>query len=42
MITTQTPYKLVEIIRDTWPGLYRPGKVVYNKPINKNSNHNFI
>jgi len=23
MITTETPYKLAEIIRDTWPGLYR-------------------
>ena len=28
MITTETPYKLAEIIRDTWPGLYRhPVKV---------------
>jgi len=24
MITSTTPYKLAEIIRDTWPGLYRP------------------
>ena len=24
MITSDTPYKLVEIIRDTWPNLYRP------------------
>ena len=38
MINSETPYKLAEIIRDTWPGLYRPGKVMYNKPINKNSN----
>jgi hypothetical protein len=30
MITTETPYKLSEIIRDTWPGLYRPPKVNYN------------
>jgi hypothetical protein len=22
MITSETPYKLAEIIRDTWPGLY--------------------
>jgi hypothetical protein len=22
MITSDTPYKLAEIIRDTWPGLY--------------------
>ena len=25
MITTETPYKLAEIIRNTWPNLYRPG-----------------
>jgi hypothetical protein len=31
MITTQTPYKLAEIIRDTWPGLYRCPKVSYNE-----------
>ena len=30
MITSETPYKLAEIIRDTWPGLYRPAKVNYN------------
>ena len=30
MITTNTPYKLAEIIRDTWPQLYRPVKVPYN------------
>jgi hypothetical protein len=24
MISTHTPYKLAEIIQDTWPGLYRP------------------
>jgi hypothetical protein len=24
MITSETPYKLSEIIRDTWPNLYRP------------------
>ena len=30
MITSTTPYKLAEIIRDTWPGLYRPSKVSYN------------
>jgi hypothetical protein len=22
MITSETPYKLAEIIRDTWPGLF--------------------
>jgi hypothetical protein len=26
MITTETPYKVAEIIRDTWPNLYRPAK----------------
>lgn len=31
MITTETPDKLANIIRDTWPGLYRPPKVSYNK-----------
>jgi hypothetical protein len=30
MITSETPYKLAEIIRDTWPQLYRPPKVSYN------------
>lgn len=30
MITTTTPYKLAEIIRDTWPGLYRPPKKQLN------------
>jgi len=24
MITSDTPYKLAEVIRDTWPNLYRP------------------
>lgn len=31
MINEDTPYKLAEIIRDTWPQLYRPGKVSYNE-----------
>jgi hypothetical protein len=26
MISSTTPYKLAEIIRDTWPNLYRPSK----------------
>jgi hypothetical protein len=30
MITSETPYKLAEIIHDTWPGLYRPMKKKYN------------
>jgi len=24
MITSETPYKLADIIRDTWPNLYFP------------------
>jgi hypothetical protein len=28
MITSTTPYKVAEIIRDTWPQLYRPIKVL--------------
>jgi len=31
MITSETPYKLAEIIRDTWPNLYNQPKVIYNK-----------
>ena len=30
MITSETPYKLAEIIQDTWPNLYRPPKKRYN------------
>jgi hypothetical protein len=30
MINSETPYKLAEIIRDTWPGLYRPPLKTYN------------
>jgi hypothetical protein len=30
MISSTTPYKLAEIIRDTWPNLYRPMKKEYN------------
>ena len=26
MITSTTPYKVADIIRDTWPNLYRPPK----------------
>lgn len=26
MITSETPYKLSEIIRDTWPNIYRPSR----------------
>ena len=31
MITSTTPYKLAEIIRDTWPNLYRPPLKTYNQ-----------
>lgn len=31
MISSETPYKLTEIIRETWPGLYRKPEVKYNK-----------
>jgi hypothetical protein len=31
MISSSTPYKLAEIIHDTWPNLYRPMKLPYNK-----------
>lgn len=30
MITSETPYKLAEIIRDTWPNLYMPPVKTYN------------
>ena len=30
MITTETSYKLAEIIRDTWPNIYRPAKATLN------------
>ena len=31
MISSETPYKLAEIIQDTWPQLYRPMKREYKK-----------
>jgi hypothetical protein len=31
MITSTTPDKLAEIIRDTWPGLYRPPLSSHNR-----------
>ncbi len=30
MITSTTTYKLAEIIRDTWPNIYRPPVKTYN------------
>jgi hypothetical protein len=38
MISSTTPYKLVEIIHDTWPQLYRPMKKEYNKKSDSNLN----
>jgi hypothetical protein len=35
MISSTTPYKLAEIIRDTWPGLYRPTVMHYNNQNDK-------
>lgn len=37
MITSETPYKQAEIIRDTYPGLYRPPIKNYNKYSKKTS-----
>jgi hypothetical protein len=31
VISSETPYKLAEIIRDTWPGLYIKPQVPYDK-----------
>jgi hypothetical protein len=38
MISSTTPYKLAEIIRDTWPNLYIPMKMVYNTETTQNQN----
>lgn len=32
MITSETPYKLAEIIMDTWPGLYRKRMTKFKYP----------
>jgi hypothetical protein len=37
VISSETPNKLAEIIRDTWPNLYRPSKVSYKT--SKNEKH---
>jgi hypothetical protein len=34
MISTTTPHKLADIIRDTWPGLYRPAQNRKDFPTN--------
>jgi hypothetical protein len=36
MISSTTPDKLADIIRDTWPNLYRPSKIPYNREKNPN------
>jgi hypothetical protein len=38
MITSETPYKLAEIIRMTWPNLYKNEKMNYNTVSNKKEN----
>ena len=38
MITSETPYKLAEIIRDTFPNLYNPPKASYNNKSDKKEN----
>jgi hypothetical protein len=38
MISSETPYKLAEIIRDTWPNLYRLPLKTYNQSKEKEKN----
>ncbi len=38
MITSETPYKLIEIIHDTWPQLSKPTKPLYNSKNSKEKN----
>jgi hypothetical protein len=38
MISSTTPYKLAEIVRDTWPQLYMPPKRMYNTKSDKKKN----
>ena len=42
MINEETPYKLAEIIRDTWPGLYRLLKERYNENSTNHENEKRI
>lgn len=42
MITSETPYKLADIIRDTWPQLYRPHKNRYNEQKDIDSNERIL
>ena len=38
MITSDTPYKLAEICRMTWPQLYRHEQITYNTIITQQKN----
>lgn len=38
MISSTTTHRMADIIRDTWPGLYRPTKYHYNIKNNKQLN----
>jgi len=40
MINSETPYKLADIIRDTWPQLYRSSKPRYTIAESINTNQN--
>jgi len=40
MINSETPYKLADIIRDTWPQLYRSSKPRYTSTESININQN--
>jgi hypothetical protein len=42
MITSETPYKLAEIMRDTWPQLYRPFKHEEYKKLNSSKDRNLL
>jgi hypothetical protein len=41
MISSETPYKLAEIIRDTWPGLYRKSNNQSLKLFDDNKNKQY-
>lgn len=41
MITTETPYKLADIIRDTWPQLFISENLKYNKKISLEKNEKY-
>lgn len=42
MISSETPYKLAEIIRDTWPQLYKPLKQEKSNKTNNLEHHNLL